>query len=355
MINRNKYIELLNGTVKDISGKNTIMDLLQYIQCNKPKSLFHYRRCTEYTIEAFRENKIYFNTASNFNDPYDCLVYCDMEKINSQISNMTMIPNLERVQRNINTAGFIETRPPQIPKEKAEQILESLKGIDLQAKVNGIPNESWGMANKFLKDMAKVVLSNYANYYQTEMPLVCLSERYNNILMWAHYADNHKGFVVEYDSNTLKTDCMQCPQGKDYSNCEKWKQVMLLPILYTNQRYDATNYIYDNTLIKTLDSVGMKDVWKLEDDFAQYKINIFKQKSWAYEKEWRLQLYKTNRDNFIEVKPVAIYLGCRIAKCYEDILVKYAQKQNIKIYKMNENSSKLKYSFTKKNYSLSDL
>ena len=144
---------------------------------------------------------------------------------------------------------------------------------------------------------------------------------------------------------------MQCPQGKDYSNCEKWKQVMLLPILYTNQRYDATNYIYDNTLIKTLDSVGMKDVWKLEDDFAQYKINIFKQKSWAYEKEWRLQLYKTNRDNFIEVKPVAIYLGCRIAKCYEDILVKYAQEQNIKIYKMNENSSKLKYSFTKKNYS----
>ena len=39
------------------------MELLQYVQENKPKSLFHYRRCTEYTIEAFRENKIYFNTA----------------------------------------------------------------------------------------------------------------------------------------------------------------------------------------------------------------------------------------------------------------------------------------------------
>ena len=88
----------------------------------------------------------------------------------------------------------------------------------------------------------------------------------------------------------------------------------------------------------------------LEDDFAQYKINIFKQKSWAYEREWRLQLYRTNRDKFIEIKPVAIYLGCRIAKCYEDILVKYAQEKNIKIYKMNENPSKLKYGFTKKKY-----
>ena len=350
MINRNKYIDLLNGTVRDINGKNTIMELLQYVQENKPKSLFHYRRCTEYTIEAFRENKIYFNTANNFNDPYDCLVYCDIKKINNQISNMTTIPNIERLQRNINTAGFIETRPPQMPKEKAEQLLESLKGIDLQAMVGCIPDESWGVLENQLKTTAKEILYSYVNYYQMEMPLVCLSEKYNNILMWAHYADNHRGFVIEYETDTLKTDCMQCPQGRNYSNCEKWKQVMLLPILYTNQRYDATKYIYDNILIKTFNQLRIPNSWMLEDDFAQYKINIFKQKSWAYEREWRLQLYRTNRDKFIEIKPVAIYLGCRIAKCYEDILVKYAQEKNIKIYKMNENPSKLKYSFTKKQY-----
>ena len=39
MINRNKYIDLLNGTVKDVDGKNTIMELLQYVQENKPKSI----------------------------------------------------------------------------------------------------------------------------------------------------------------------------------------------------------------------------------------------------------------------------------------------------------------------------
>ncbi len=350
MINRNKYVELLNGTVKDISGKNTIMDLMQYIQENKPKSLFHYRRCTEYTIDAFRENKLYFNTANNFNDPYDCLVYCDIEKINSQISNMTTIPNIQRLQKNIEDANFINTRPVQMPKEKAESILKSLKNENLQVIVDSIPDKNWEIITKYLKDTAKEILYSYINYYQMEMPLVCLSERYNNVLMWAHYADNHKGFVLEYDTDTLKTDCMKCPQGKNFSNCADWKQVMLLPILYTNQRYDATNYIYDNTLIKTFNTVGIKDGWMLEDDFAQYKINIFKQKSWAYEKEWRLQLYRTNRNKFIEVKPVAIYLGCRISKCYEDILVKYAQEQNIKIYKMNENRSKLKYNFTKKKY-----
>ncbi|MBP3496061.1 MAG: DUF2971 domain-containing protein [Clostridia bacterium] len=352
MIDKRKYIKLLNGTSKDTNGNNTIFELMKYIQTNKPKSLFHYRRCSEYTIEAFRENKIYFNTANNFNDPYDCLVYCDIDAISRNITNMIEFPNIQRLQRNINSTEFLNTKPVQMPQEKAEQLIETLKGKDLQIIVDSIPKESWGALASILKDTVKELATSYKNYYQTEMPLVCLSEKYNNVLMWAHYADNHKGFVIEYDSNTLKTDCMQCPQGKDFTTCPEWKQVMLLPILYTNQRYDATQYIYDNTLIKIFNMTGIKNVWQLKDDFAQYKINIFKQKSWAYEKEWRLQLYKTNRDNFIKAKPAAIYLGCRISKCYEDILVKYAQEQHIRIYKMNENSSNLKYSLTKAIYKL---
>ena len=352
MIDKRKYIKLLNGTSKDTNGNNTIFELMKYIQTNKPKSLFHYRRCSEYTIEAFRENKIYFNTANNFNDPYDCLVYCDIDAISRNITNMIEFPNIQRLQRNINSTEFLNTKPVQMPQEKAEQLIETLKGKDLQIIVDSIPKESWGALASILKDTVKELATSYKNYYQTEMPLVCLSEKYNNVLMWAHYADNHKGFVIEYDSNTLKTDCMQCPQGKDFTTCPEWKQVMLLPILYTNQRYDATQYIYDNTLIKIFNMTGIKNVWQLKDDFAQYKINIFKQKSWAYEKEWRLQLYKTNRDNFIKSKPAAIYLGCRISKCYEDILVKYAQEQHIRIYKMNENSSNLKYSLTKAIYKL---
>ncbi len=350
MIDKNKYIQLLNGTVKDINCQNTINDLLKYVHENKPKSLFHYRKCTEYTIDAFRESKIYFNTANYFNDPYDCLVYCDSNKIYTQISNMTTSPNIEILQKNVNSASFLETRPVQMSKEMAEQILDCLKGKDLQPFVNNIPDESWKRLDNLLTYIAKMIFDNYSNYYQMEMPLACLSEKYNNVLMWAHYADNHKGFVIEYDSDTLKTDCEHCPQGKNYLNCPDWKEVVLLPILYTNQRYDATEYIYDNSLIKMFETIGVKDVWKLKDDFAQYKINIFKQNSWSYEKEWRLQLYKTNNDKFIKVKPIAIYLGCRIAKCHEDILVQYAQAQNIKIYKMTENPSKLTYSLTKKKY-----
>ena len=183
MINRKKYFELLNGTAKDVNGNNSIIDLLNYVQENKPKSLFHYRKCTEYTIDAFRDNKIYFNTANNFNDPYDCLVYCDTKKINNQIENMTNIANIKQLQKNINTARFIETRPAQLPKEKATHILETLKGQDLQKIVSNIPNESWETLRNTLKETTKEILYSYVNYYQTEMPLVCFSEKYNNLLI----------------------------------------------------------------------------------------------------------------------------------------------------------------------------
>ena len=102
MINKRKYEQLLNNTIKEINkdDKKTINELLTYVNENKPKSLFHYRSCTERSIEAFRENKIYFNTASNFNDPYDCLIYCDIEYILKQIQNMFDYENIEKLNNN---------------------------------------------------------------------------------------------------------------------------------------------------------------------------------------------------------------------------------------------------------------
>ena len=34
--------------------------------------------------------------------------------------------------------------------------------------------------------------------------IICFSEVYDSMLMWSHYADNHKGFLLAYDINDLK-------------------------------------------------------------------------------------------------------------------------------------------------------
>ena len=349
MINKNKYLELLNATNKEATSEPSVQ-LMKYIYDNTPKSLFHYRRCSEQSIEAFRENKLFFNTASNFNDPYDCLVFCNKKAIEHEIDSIGSEENKAFLSALIHNPEMANSAPLQIAPEFVEKIKESISSGDLENRISGLNDDYLSAIKKEMKTAIGKNLESIVSYYQTQMPLVCLSEKYNNILMWAHYADNHKGFVVEYDSQSLQTKCVNCPDGKDFKTCTNWQTTRLMPILYTNQRYDATGYIVDSTLANLFNAQGLQNLWGFRDCFAQYKINIYKHHCWDYEKEWRLQLYNVNGKKEIIVKPVAIYLGCRIAKCYEDILVKYAKEQNIKIYKMNEHPSKTGYKFSKKKY-----
>lgn len=351
MINKNKYLELLNATENKAVQSEDIFQLLKYIQDNTPKSLFHYRKCSEQSIEAFRQNKLYFNTASNFNDPYDCLAYCDIKAVEKEIETVGNDDSIRFLTDLINNPEMVKSAPIQISPEFVSTIKEAISGDDITSRLSSFDDEYWKRIKNVLKNAAKEVNQSVLSYYQTQMPLVCLSEKYNDILMWAHYADNHKGFVVEYDSQSLQTRCAACPDRKDFKTCADWQMTRLMPILYTNQRYNATGYVVDSTLANLFNAQGLQNLWNLRDCFAQYKINIYKHPCWSYEKEWRLQLYALNgRREMSKVKPVAIYLGCRIAKCYEDILVKYAKEQNIKIYKMNEHPSKIGYKFSKKKY-----
>lgn len=349
MIDKNKYVELLNATVNDVNFEH-IKQLINYIQENKPKSLFHYRRCSEQSIEAFRENNLFFNTASNFNDPYDCLVYCNRNTIQKEIESIGNEENQAFLNDLVNHPEIVNNAPPQISRKFLLKLQETIKTGEFENFSSTISQKAYLEIKKELQKAIDTNLETTVSYYQTRMPLVCFSERFNNILMWSHYADNHKGFVVEYDPNSLHTKCNQCPEGKNHMNCPYWQATMLLPILYTNKRYDATNYIVDSTIINICNQKGLQGLWGFRDNFAQYKINIHKHNCWSYEKEWRLQLYNINGSKTIKVKPIAIYLGCRIAKCYEDILVKYAKEQNIKIYKMNEHPNKIGYKFSRQEY-----
>ena len=126
MLNKRKYEQLLNNTKKEMNkdDKKAINDLLEYINKNKPKSLYHYRRCCEQSIEAFKDNKIYFNNAINFNDPYDCLIYCDIDTIYKRIHNMYNYHNIELINNKIIDENYINTRPVNIEENSAKEIIK---------------------------------------------------------------------------------------------------------------------------------------------------------------------------------------------------------------------------------------
>ena len=127
--------------------------------------------------------------------------------------------------------------------------------------------------------------------------VVCFSERVDSILMWSHYADNHKGFALGYDLRP----CL-LPNSDNLG---------LFPVMYSEKRYDASELLY--WFLCSL----MKIPAHNQDMMSSIKLLLYKSSDWAYEQEWRL-INSTPKDLFngraepVMIRPNSIYYGCRI-------------------------------------------
>lgn len=112
------------------------------------------------------------------------------------------------------------------------------------------------------------------------------SERIQNMPMWAHYANNHKGFCVEYEVSDPKK---------------------IYPVIYTETRQENHNLIVQ--MVKTFYNLNRQEERndhhamnaKTFDDAMKYisyiyLINATKNSSWSYEKEYRIIFAKFEPD-----------------------------------------------------------
>lgn len=128
----------------------------------------------------------------------------------------------------------------------------------------------------------------------TGLKICSLSEVNDSILMWGHYALDHRGFCVEYDF----TDSSWAPFP-----------MQLYPIHYTNDILD----------LKLCYSSGLN----------LYNIailaSIAKYTGWEYEHEWRLFMWDTIITNKIpSPPPTAIYFGAK--SNMDDLFIKQARE-----------------------------
>ncbi len=86
--------------------------------------------------------------------------------------------------------------------------------------------------------------------------VLCLTEKPTNLLMWAHYADQHQGAVVEFDTSHAFFNRRRGPQD-DFRHLRK--------VFYTEQR--------PHLLLNNSDAL---------------RFFYFKSPEWEYEQEWRL-------------------------------------------------------------------
>ena len=149
----------------------------------------------------------------------------------------------------------------------------------------------------------------------------------NCLPMWAHYANNHRGYCVAYDMKDSRNSIL--------SACT-------FPVQYTDQRLDITSLMrkYADNISHQMDMlVGKKQRQIMIDDpsiiyIAQFMYNV-KQLSWQYEREFRCSMGATAEGMpFCDAAPAAIYIGMKCSEEHKKRLVMIAHNLAIPAYQM---------------------
>jgi hypothetical protein len=128
--------------------------------------------------------------------------------------------------------------------------------------------------------------------------ILCLSVVHDNVLMWSHYSESHRGVVLELSSINELDSPWLITQPVVYQDSP--------PMLATKQEW-----IQSITGQKRLDS----NSWSL---YAPYTLP--KTIDWAYEKEWRVVSFMRSGESglytdypFNPQELRTVYLGCEIS------------------------------------------
>lgn len=156
------------------------------------------------------------------------------------------------------------------------------------------------------------------NNYRKSIGLFCLSEVNNDILMWSHYGDKHRGVVLQFDSRKL-FDNFNNLKPVEYH--EDWPEI------------GYYNAVWDKAFRKGFGN-RTKELEELETI-----VFLRKALHWCYEFEWRIVL---EENGFKKITPgvlTGIILGCKLADSDCEKVKEYKgkyDKKNIALFKAKE-------------------
>ncbi len=181
--------------------------------------LYKYRKFNEYTNNISTKSELCFSTFDKFNDPFDC-------NLDFRNENTYIYPDLKDFKKEI-------AKKRGMSKRLFNKNL-SLKGYAREHK-------------KFILDM------------KNESGILSMSKTCANILMWSHYADDHKGLCFGFMALESNDECFKKGTPVSYSKDE----------IYTPINVFSTNYEEELTRLFSTKS----KYWEYEEEFRFITIN----------------------------------------------------------------------------------
>ena len=211
--------EIITALTESGQTKNQALEQVgYYYQYCAPAFLYKYYRDQSLNLDSVMSNKMWYSAPCNFNDAFDCDVA-------------------------INEQAIFKSLLLGVPGGK---VIREGSYAWLQLKSN---------LHKQIVPLEKALVRQ-----KSSMGITCLSEVPDSLLMWSHYANNHRGFCVAYSLFELN-------QKLKFS---------AVPVIYTKERVCLQSIPLDQEAIN-------KETMNL---FFQSLTS--KSPEWSYEKEWRL-------------------------------------------------------------------
>lgn len=245
----------------------------------------------ETALKVLETGAFRYSSPLKFNDPFD---------IQSGLHFDFDIGTLhDKVLNRLESLASAPTEPPVDPEDVWGKIV-------LEARRHfpkfGFPKLRWreATAESFarLETTIRQTQVDYKQHWREKMlpgiRVFCVSEDRDNLLMWAHYAQDHRGAVFELWSLPEEDNPLSVAQPIDY--------VEHPPPFFTEPEWID-------------DFMGIK---KLDSGALYRKYAYAKSDHWDYEKEWRVW-YPFSTSESYDYSPInpkelkAVYLGCQAA------------------------------------------
>ncbi|WP_461536403.1 DUF2971 domain-containing protein [Spongorhabdus nitratireducens] len=221
-----------------------------------------YKYLDENGVLVLEHGTLKFGTARSFNDPFELRPVIDNIASDSEIKNHFESNFDEIVEDTYQSLSELE---------KAVFPIDLLKQI-----TEGSSSSLLSGVKALQKPVANLLQGKAHDTLQETVGVLCLTENENDHLMWAHYANSHKGFMIEFDTSNI------------FFNQRKTESDSLRHLVQVD--YDPQRRHY------TLSELSEEDLY------------TFKDEAWRYENEWRMMVALCDADETKIVHGETIHL-----------------------------------------------
>jgi len=236
-----------------------------------PRTLYKYQPITLHTLENLKAGSIWFSSPSAFNDPFDCAF-------------QVIAPDLPQK----DTERAIAWVRSHLPPEQLAQVTPFLEPPTAE----------------FRQTTAHLVQQMFEKERSNEIETVglsCLSAKNDDLLMWGHYADGHRGFCLEFDTSQ-----------EPFTHA--------LPVNYP----------------PTIPQFSPIDVLEGDVNKIVEALVLTKAPCWSYEQEWRIPHEASHTAiKYKDSALISIYFGAKTPKIHREIIALVLRDTPTKLYSMS--------------------